>query len=235
MATLPVPPSLPLTANHWSPDGTALAALSPGELQILTLRDGSLRSLPVAVGEPLFLAWHPDASAVVAIGEGAAVLVQLADGAVTPLGGLDGASSRYALMGGWSPDGERLLVARDEGQGWLWTRSGELLAEPERDRNVIVAWHPSGDRFLLSGSPWETTATVFDRDGTLIFERAGVALTPWAPATDRWLASVDKQAHLADAASGDRITPVVSANPIYRGTWGGIRRSPGASTPARSG
>lgn len=216
-----VPSSPGTSVGDWSPDGTRWAAVVGGVLRLVETGTGERAGdTPVSVGAAEVLQWSPDGDRIAIIGANGAVLVQPATGQVDPLEGIAaGVSSRTLPMAAWSPDGSRLVVVQDEGAGWLFGRDGALLETLERDRNLRVHWHPSGESFFIAGSPWESTSNLYDRDGLQLREIDGAILAPWSPDTSTWVVSKEKRAFLTRADDGEVLAPMESRLWVWSAAW----------------
>ena len=207
------------TVPHWHPEGGRFVIAAEDGFVVVDVRTGATERHAAGVGEPGLVEWHPDGDVVVVVGSEGGVLVSTADGGRVPLADFEGAASRAPLSGGWSPDGSRLLAARDEGEAWLWDDGGELLAEAHRDRIFTAAWHPSSDRFHLSGAPWEKDVRVLSRNGEELWSRPGVVTGPWDPAGERWVVSLQQKAHLATSADGAALAEMPTSAWLFQTHW----------------
>ncbi len=204
----------------WSSDGARWAAVAAGDLRLVTAATGQESSLPVSVGTAEWIAWSPDDARLAVVGTAGAVLVDATDGVLRSLEGIEGGvQTRTPPNGAWSPDGGRLLVAQDEGLAWLFDGDGALLLEFERGRNVHVHWHPSGERFQVSASPWESHGTLYDRDGTELKETDGVVISPWSPDGTQWVVSRGKRAWLVTAADEQAVVPMDLRAWFWSAAW----------------
>ena len=207
------------SASDWDPTGRRFAQVGASALRLVELDSGDRVEIPMEVGIRSNVAWNPSATRLAVVGGSAALLVDTTKREARPLEAIAaGVGSRGPPLVVWSPDGERLLVARDEGSAWLFSGDGELLKEFERGRNVAAYWHPSNDRFQVSASPWESFGTVYDRDGNELRTTDGVVLSAWSP-EGHWLVSRKKEAFLVDAATEAVIRPIPTPHWAWEGSW----------------
>ena len=200
VATVPVDQSRVVPLFAWHPDSARFGIALGSSVHLHDLASGGVQEIDPGLGVVEAFTWREDGRLAL-IGQEGGVLLS-SDGTRSVLGDFDGTRSRSALIASWSPDGERLLLARDEGEAWLWDARGTLIAQPENDRILSAFWHPSSHRFHLSGAPWEQEVQVLSRDGETLWRRPGVVTGPWDPAGERWIVSLEKEAHLANAEDG---------------------------------
>jgi WD40 repeat protein len=92
----------------------------------------------------------------------------------------------------WSPDGQRLASASQDGTIRIWTRDGTPgpVLEGHTHSVQCVAWRPDGGQLASSGS--DKTVRLWDPDGTpgpvLEGHVGGVQCVAWSP-DSQWVAS----------------------------------------------
>mgnify|MGYP000167726198 CR=1 FL=1 len=220
VGTIAHPVGLPLKDEHWRSDGSALAFAGEDTLFVWRPHEPEPSPLAVPVGKPGMLAWHPTQPLLAVVGSRGGGITNVETGAWTDLADLgDGFASRNPLSGGWSPDGTRLLVARDEGDARLWDVLGEHIGKTEQARVVHAAWMGDSSGFHLSASPWERKHHLYDRDGNRTETRPGVVLGGWDPTGERHVSSVDKQGVLVDTQTGAPLRELRSSAWLWSSTW----------------
>jgi WD40 repeat protein len=202
-----------VSALAWSPDGHRLAtASSDGSLRLWDVADPSAPQAVLDASEdPLqALAWSPDGKRLAASGDDATVRVWDAsnfDSEPLALKSPDSSTAdtdaeRTVNRLAWSPDGQRLAAAAEDGAARVWN-----LAQPEAEPLLLegheaalssLAWSPDG-RHLATGSD-DYDARLWD-------------MTRSPPTAEQLVGHTDQITDLAFSPDGQRL-----ATASYDGT-----------------
>jgi WD40 repeat protein/DNA-binding SARP family transcriptional activator len=211
----------PIRSLSWSPDGKRLLTASDdGTARVWSAATGELLLRLDHKGKVRYASWSPDGSQILTNLEEPETLI-LWDGSSgersfdieRKVGGFSIFDAR------WSPDGERLAIARDSGIAWILdAHTGEkLLTLSGKHVDYInnILWSPSGDRLLTTS--FDSNAVVWDAQTgapiyTLRGHREPIFNGEWSPSGDRILtSSQDGTVKVWDAATGkERLAIVVS-------------------------
>lgn len=220
----------PITSVSWSPDGKRLLTAS---------QDGTARVWAAATGEQLlrldhegplkFAFWSPDGSQILTNLAEPETLIMWDGSSGEQLFSIErNTGSNAAFDARWSPDGDRLVIPRDNGTAWILdAHTGEKLhplSGQHEDNIADISWSPTGDR-LLTRSPGNY-AVVWDAQSgkpiyTLRGHKESLISFEWSPSGDRILTSSnDGTVKVWDAATGEeRLTIVVSTPQVLVGIW----------------
>jgi WD40 repeat protein len=122
----------------------------------------------------------------------------------------------------WSPDGQRLAAASDDGAATIWDpRTGRALTTlVSCHRAISVAWSPDGRRVATASE--DGTARVWNADSgeavtPPLFHEGALRAVAWNLSGTRVAtASDDKTARVWDAQTGQAITPPLTHRGIVR-------------------
>ena len=247
LALSPLPPressgirriALPGVADRFefSPSGTRLAALVPGEngLWILQPSLDRLQDRIELDTPPVDLSWMPDARHVVVAGTNAVWIVDAQDGSVQPVpGGLRGITA-LAL----NESGSLLAVARDSGRLELWDfKAVHLLLGIRVGDSAIqrIQWDPKSSRLAvtLAGEPLPRLIGVSLSRDVVRFLPRGETVLPDSGATPTL--RLDEHRVWIRRESGDEVelpapADLRSAAMSPNGAWIHLRAEDGAVT-----
>jgi TolB protein len=189
---------------YWSPDSQSisfLSSFSSGDgliLQVVPARGGNPRTL--GVGQPFYWDWSPDGRTVSIHTGGAAADSQEARLAILALDDKlreDELTLRPAAFQApaWSPDGQELLLAVEDGVGTsgllLLRKDGVVERQVQSiDGPVAFAWSPDGSRLVyLHGQSEEQGSmlrglrliNIADASQPVTIAEAGVVAFFWSP------------------------------------------------------
>jgi Tol biopolymer transport system component len=150
------------SAPRWSPDGSQIALCAPLRLfDVLSGKHQSLKSVPLALGEPIHCDWSPDGSQLaVVVKRGTSHELLLTDTALDAKGPRVRLRARLHGSASFSPDGSQLAVAIHDPQ--LQAHRLHLLAVEGDDPPVPIpgqsgdnrdpAFSPDGKRLAFAST-----------------------------------------------------------------------------------
>ena len=167
------------TVDHvaWSPDGEALAALTPTDVHIIEIASGEvIQQIPLTMPRTFSLGWHDEMLAI-----GGADGVHLLDAASGRIIQELTTGNTNALTLAWSPDGSRLAVGGDFGDLTLWdtaTWEEQIITAQDTITHTIahLAWSPDSAHLLAAVDSEELY--LLNQDGDLLAELPNTDMIP---------------------------------------------------------